>query len=194
MEEEGLAGLGSWQTTGRGQAARAQQDSRAFWTLMCPPPEELICGYMFTGTSGGRGSGGQYAGHYSQKEESSRGSGSMQRSGAGQVGWEQPGSGWQSSGWTSRRGESGFVTASAEAAQSRGSRSEDLNDGWNEWSDLAEGQPTYPSNATSNSNKPSAQQAVQQLAETPSSTQDALLGKDVDIITGQRMSPAQVIV
>lgn len=109
----------------------------------------------------------------------------MQRSGAGQAGWEQPESGWQSSGWTSRSGKSGSATASAEAAQSLGQRSEGLNDGWNEWSSLTEVQPIYPSNTTSDSSEP--------LADAPSSTQDALLGKDVDIITGQRMSPAQVM-
>ena len=126
-----------------------------------------MCDYIFTGTSGGRGSGGRYAGHDSQKEESSREGGNVQRSGAGQVAWGQPDSGWQSSGWTSRHGTLGFETASAEAAQGLGQRSEDLNDGWNEWSQLAETQSKFPSNATSDSNESSAQQAVQQLADAP---------------------------
>jgi len=84
------------------------------------------------------------------------------------------------------------ITASEEAARTEILHSEDMNDGWNEWSHLTEVQPKDPRNATSDSHEPSAQQAVQQLADAPSSTQDALLGKDVDIITGQQLSPAQV--
>ena len=106
------------------------------------------------------------------------------------------GSGQKDNRWDEERSER-WVRQAFETAQSQGSPTGELNDGWDEWSSLAGLMPedTNPGGGIAASEANSNGSAVSAWTPTPapSSSQEALLGTDVDIITGQRYSAAQVI-
>ena len=147
------------------------------------------------GTSASRGAGRQNARRESGREQAQW----SERESA-----EAPGSGL-GNGQGSRQERSrteaprtaAWVQKAFETAQTIGPPTGELNDGWDEWSSLAGSTPDSPivdggGAARSSVESNGSMQSTQTPAAAAPSSQEALLGTDVDIITGQRYSAAQV--
>ena len=146
------------------------------------------------GTSVSRGAGRQNAGRESSTQQAPRDS-------AGQDSWQGSGQGSGQGGRQERTRSEGprtaaWVQKAFETAQTLGQPTGELNDGWDEWSSLGGSTPDGPivdggfGHTAGEGN--GSMQTAEQPAAAPPSSQEALLGTDVDIITGQRYSAAQV--
>ena len=94
------------------------------------------------------------------------------------------------------RAAAAWAQKAVENAHSGGQPTDALNDGWDEWSSLTGVAPDVSGSndglADNGLASDGSAQSAQTAAAESSTSQEALLGTDVDIITGQRHSAAQV--
>ena len=147
------------------------------------------------------------AGRGSARREPRNGQASRSQGGAaeGQGRWQGGGQGSGQGGRQASSREAGsregpraaaWAQKAVENAHSGGLPTEALNDGWGEWSSLTgvvpEGSSTDDDLADNSLEENGIARSAQTAAAASSTSQEALIGTDVDIITGQRYSAAQV--